>query len=113
VHVLPQRVEPRQALLIAKRIHRLRHTSCLKPRGAAGISGGETTTTRGLRGHFQVQAELLFQVAVASAREPGSREAVNPFAKNAHPVALSQISPCSSVWMMVAIRAHARRSLAS
>jgi hypothetical protein len=91
----------------------LRSASGLNPRGAHGIRGLETTTSRFFSGHRQVQAELLFQVSVAPAWKQRSPETVNPFAKDAHVIFLRQASPCSTVWMMPDIRSQASFSLAS
>ena len=83
-HIAREVVEPRQASLVAKRIHRLRGTSGLEPCGACGIGGVETTVSGVFCGQFQVQPELLFQIAVGPARKQRSPETVNPFAKGAH-----------------------------
>ena len=99
--------------LISERVHGLRSASRLDPRSARGIDGVETTTSRVLCGHSQVQPEFLFQVGVAPARKQRSPETVHPFAKEAHAISLPHASPWSSVWMMPAIRPQASFSLAS
>src|SRR5262249_42804702 len=111
--VARQVVEPRKASLISERVHGLRGASCLNPRGARSIVGFETTSSRVVRGHRQVQPELLFQVSVAPAWKQRSPETVNRFAKEAHAIFLRHASPCSTVWMMPDIRSQASFSLAS
>lgn len=113
MRVAGQIVEPRHASLVAKSIHRLRGTSGLESRRACGIGGVRTTTSRVFCGQFQVQPNLLFQVAVAPPGKQGPPETVNPFAKDAHAISRPHASLCSNVWMMPAIRSHACRSLAS
>jgi hypothetical protein len=79
--VAGQIVEPRQASLVAKGIHRLRGASGLESRGTHGIGGAQATASRVFCTEFQVQPELLFQVAVAPLWKQGPPETVNPFAK--------------------------------
>ena len=112
-HVARQVVQPRKASLIPERVHGLRGASRLNPRGARSIVGVETTTSRVVRGHFHVRPELVFQVGVAPAWKQRSLKTLNPFAKDAHAISLTHASPCSSVWMMPAIRSHACFSSAS
>ena len=106
-------VQPRQPSLFPESVHRLRSASGLNPRGAHGIRGLETTTTRFFCSQRQVQPELLFQVSVAPAWKQRSSETVNPFAKQAHAIFLRHASPFSTVWMMPDIRSQASFSLAS
>ncbi len=91
-HIAGQIVDPRQASLVANRIHRLRGTSGLEPRRARGIGGAETTTSPVFCGQLQMQPELLFQVVVASARKQRFQETVNPFAKDAHLFSASRLA---------------------
>src|SRR5262245_28600488 len=112
-HVAGQVVEPRKASLIPERVHGLRGTSRLNPRGARSIAGLETTASRVVRGHFHVGSELVFQVGVAPARKQRSLKTLNPFANEGHPICLPHASPWSSVSMMPAIRCQASFSLAS
>src|SRR4051794_6153162 len=112
-HVARQVVKPRQPSLIPESVHGLRSASGLNPRGARGIGGLKATMSRALCGHSQVQPELLFEVSVAPAWTQRSPETVNPFAKEAHAIFLRHASPCSTVWMMPAIRSQASFSLAS
>ena len=53
----------------------------------------------------------MFQVGVAPAWKQRSLKTLNPFANDAHAISLTHASPCSSVWMMPAIRSHACLSL--
>src|SRR5687768_13567016 len=113
MRVAGQIVEPGQASLIPERVHGLRSASRLNPRGARGIGGVETTTSRVLCNHFHMRPDLVFQLGVAPALKQRSLKTANPFAKDAHAISLPHASPCSSVWMMPAIRSHACFSLAS
>src|SRR5262245_5258596 len=112
-HVARKVVQPRQPSLIPESLHRLRSASRLNPRSAHGIRGLETTTSRLLCSHRQVQPELLFQVSVAPAWKQRSPETVNPFAKDTHSIFPRHASPCSTVWMMPDIRSQASFSLPS
>ena len=91
----------------------MRRAAGLNPRGARGIRGLETTTSRFFCSHRHVEPELLFQVSVAPAWQQRSPETVNPFEKDAHAIFLRHASPCSTVWMMPDIRFQASVSLAS
>ena len=77
------------------------------------IGGVETMTSGVLCGHFHVQPDLVFQIGVPPAWKQRSLKTVNPFAKDPHAISLPHASPCSSVWMMPAIRSQASFSLAS
>ena len=112
-HVARQVVQPRKASLIPERVHGLRGASRLNPRGARSIVGVETTTSLVLCGDFHVRPELVFQVGVAPGWKQRSLKTLNPFAKDAHAISLTHASPCTSVWMMPAIRSQASFSLAS
>ena len=121
----PKRAQP----MAARRASGRRATASLADRGArpwlakrlrprvraarAASAGFETTTSRVFCGHFQVRPELVFQLGVAPALKQRSLKTVNPFAKNAHAISRPHASPCSSVWMMPAIRSHACFSRAS
>src|SRR5262245_22167807 len=111
--VARQVVQPRQPSLIPESVHRLRSAAGLNPRGALGIRGLETTTSRVFDSHRHVQPELLFQISVAPAWTQCSPETVNPLAKEAHAIFLRHASPCSTVWMMPDIRSQASFPLAS
>src|SRR5262249_39916922 len=112
-HVARKVVQPWQPSLIPESVHRLRSASGLNPRGAHGIRGLQTTTSRFVCSHRHVQPELFFQVSVAPAWQQRSSEAVNPFAKDAHAIFLRHASPYNTVWMMPDIRSQASFSLGS
>jgi hypothetical protein len=82
-HVARKVVQPWQPSLFPESVHRLRSASSFNPRGAHGIRGLKTTTSRFFRSHRHVQPELLFQVSVAPVWKQRSAETVNPFAKDA------------------------------
>jgi hypothetical protein len=96
-HVTRKVVQPRQPSLIAESVHGLRSASGLNPRGAHGIRGLKTTTSRFFCSHRHVQPELLFQVSVTPAWKHRPSEAVNPFAKDAHAIFLRHAAPCGTV----------------
>ena len=82
--------------------------------GRAAENGGlEAATSRVLGRHLQMLPELLFEVSVASSSKKRSGKTMQPLSNDAHAVPLLHASPCSSVWIMPAIRSHASLSLAS
>ena len=84
-HVAHEILEPRQATLIADRVHRLHGAPCLDPCRPRGI-GFSAATSRRLRRQVQVQPEFLFQVSVAPAETQRSAKTVTPLAKDAHAI---------------------------
>jgi hypothetical protein len=88
--VVDDSVEPCQAALIAKSVHRLADASGRNSRDRRRIVWATIVTARMLRGEFLVHAELLLQVAVARP------ETGDPFAKSAHTVSPSHTPPYNS-----------------
>src|SRR4051794_31618261 len=96
--------EPGQTALIAEQLHRLGLTSRFDAQETHGIVLGYAMPGRFGR-EFDMRAEFFFEIPVAAAQMQRSLETPVPFAKHTAPMHL-QVSLCSNVWMMFAIRSH-------
>src|SRR5262245_53646622 len=112
-HGARQVVQPGPPSLISESAHRLRRGSGPDLRGAHSVGGLEAATSRVYCRHLQMQPELLFEVSVAPSSKQRSGETMQPLANDEHAVSLPHASPCSSAWIMPAIRSQASFSLAS
>ena len=61
-HVARHVVEPRQAALIAQRLHRLRRRRRPRSRRARGVVGRRASALRVVGGQFEMQPELLLEI---------------------------------------------------
>jgi hypothetical protein len=82
-HIAHEILEPGQATLIAKHVHRVHGARRLDPCRPQGIVFNAAPAGV-LRRQFQVQPELLFEVAVAPTETQRSPETVAPLAKDVH-----------------------------
>ena len=77
-------VEPRQASLIAHRVHGLTNAAGVEPRGPLRLLRRAATAPHILAGQRQVRLELVLQLAIAWIPPERSPEAPNPFEERSH-----------------------------
>jgi hypothetical protein len=84
VQVARQIGEPGYAALIAKRLHRLRHTPGPDNRSPRSLLAGAAAPPLVFGGQFQVQPEFRLEFGIPTARPQGSPQTRHPLAERGH-----------------------------
>jgi len=79
-------VEPWEAALIAKRVHRLNDTASSEAHSTQRLGGRLASTTFGLGGKLQVRAQFLFEIAIPTPSAQRAEQTMNPFANPHRPL---------------------------
>ncbi len=112
-HVKDERVEPRQAALIADGLHRLRQRARAKTSSPRRLVWRRAALPRRFGFHLEVHPQLVREVVVGAGARHGAKQAAAPLTKSAHgDHPGGQASPRSSACMIDDMRSHACRSAA-
>ncbi len=113
-HGSPQISQPRHAVLVPQRFHRLRHPAGPYPRRPCRTLRRVGPAPRVLLSQSPMQPQLLFQILVIPIRPERFPESDDPLTKFGHePAPVCQPSLFSSVCMMDTMRSHSAFSVAS